>query len=375
MAVMSTIRSLRKPHSSIGLDVGRSAVRAAQLQRAGNGWHVVMLGHWPLAPDDPPACEPPTCDRVASWLRRVRFCGHKTVLGLSPPDVELHAMELPRIENVDPQEFRLAAHHEVERLMSFASGEAQTDLWRVPPSTTARTTAIGVAAPKERVDRLVALCERSGLDCVRVDATACALARFGWVLRGADTAPHDVWGVLDLGDRRSRLIVCVDDRPVLARSFEYGGRAWTQRLADALGVSPKTAEQHKRDRGITPVSREASGPRSEGVLSEMIYNVLRGDLEAVLDELERSYRYVLRSYAPRQPGPLLLVGGGAGMRNLDDWLAGRLGIDVVTPTLRGQPHFDGIDLSRVAGTLREPANGFACAIGLALDTGACDAER
>lgn len=374
MATVSIIRRPRSRFSPIGLDIGASSVRAAQLRWTGGRWTAVTLCHWPLSTGDEQAADAAIWDRLAQWLRRVGFKGRKTVLGLSPPDVELHALDLPSMESATADDISAAAHHEIERLMSFEPGEAETDLWSIPPSKVARTTAIGVAAKKSSVERLVSVCDKARLDCIGVDATACGLARFGWVLRGEPRDQPDVWGVLDLGARRSRLIVCVDAIPVLARSFDYGGQVWTERLAEAMGVTPQTAERHKRDHGISPLSREGdhSGVGT-GVLSEMIYNALRRDLDAMVDELERSYRYVMRSYPQRQLGPLLLVGGGAQLQNLDQWLTQRLGVPVVTPTFGNQPQMDGIDLSRVATGVRDPGHAFACAIGLALHPEQIDA--
>jgi Tfp pilus assembly PilM family ATPase len=97
----------------------------------------------------------------------------------------------------------------------------------------------------------------------------------------------------------------------------------------------------------------------------MIFNVLRRDIEIIVDELERSYRYVLSCFPQRRPGPLLLVGGGSGMRNLDRYIAERVGLEVRIPTL--EAHETGnLRFDQVASALREPISSFACAVGLSL---------
>ena len=94
----------------------------------------------------------------------------------------------------------------------------------------------------------------------------------------------------------------------------------------------------------------------------------------VLEEIERSYQYVLRCYAPRPPGPLLMVGGGAETRNLSALLGGRLGIDVRVPVIDEQNFVGQIDCSLVAAKVREPVHTFASAIGLALISEAFDVQ-
>lgn len=369
--LIAKIPSIRRRYSPVGLDVGGAAVRAAQLRYSGGRWRAITLCHWPIARRDGERLDAVAKNRLAQWLRGIQFHGRRTVIGLSPPDIELHAMELPKVEKAQPEELRNAARLEIERLMSFDSAEAETDLWPVPPSKVARTSAIGVAARKDNIAELMEICQLAGLDCTNVDATPCALARFGRVVRGLSEAASDVWGVLDLGGRRSRLILCVDCVPVLARSFEYGGEAWTRRLAESLGVTERTAERHKCDHGIAQVlrQRERGGDTR---LGEMIYNVLRSDLDGILEEIERSYQYVLRCYAPRQPGPLLMVGGGAETRNLSALLAGRLGIDVRLPVIDDQLLLGEIDCSSLTVKMRESVHTFAGAIGLALIAEASD---
>lgn len=372
--LITRIPSISRRFSPIGLDVGSAAVRAAQLRFAGGRWRATTLSHWPIAQQDAKGLDSVARSRLAQWLRDAHFRGRGTIIGLSPPDVEIHAMELPRVENAEPEELRSAARLEIERLMSFSSAEAEVDLWHIPPSKVARTTAIGVAARKDSVAGLLDICQRANLDCMSVDATACALARFGWVVRGLGDTANDVWGVLDLGGRLSRLILCVDRVPVLARALEYGGQSWTRRLAESLKVSERTAEQHKRDHGIARIARHRD-QNGDSKLGEMIYNVLRRDLDGMIEEIERSYQYVLRCYAPRQPGPLLLVGGGAETRNLTEMLTERLGIDVRVPFIDDELNLGGIDCTQVAGKLREPIHSYASAIGLALASEATDGQR
>ena len=93
----------------------------------------------------------------------------------------------------------------------------------------------------------------------------------------------------------------------------------------------------------------------------MIYGVLKPNLDGLAREIERSYAYVLQSYPDRTAGPLLLLGAGAAMKNLDCFLSDRLGIRVAdAEAFRSE---DRIDFS-AAGT--ERLGSLAGAIGLAI---------
>ncbi len=374
MQLLQKILDKRTVTSPVGLDIGQAAARVAQLQRSGNQWSIALLGTWRLPRESLYTMtsswieNPDFLQQVAQWLKKTTFPNRKTIAGLSYPDVELHPMELPHIpDNGSGEQLKQAAHWEIERLMNFEEGSAETDYWLLPESRTMTSTAIGVAAPKSVLNEINHLCRLGQLDCTGVDATSCALARFGCLLRNPDDTDNDVWAVLDSGSRMARLIICVGETPVLARAFHCGGTSWSMKLAASLSVSNDTAEQHKKDHGITPISRkQQDAGETPSILSGMVYNVLRDDLENIISELERSYRYVLNCFPRRQPGPLILTGGGANLKNLDELLSTRLGIETIIPTAETNNINQRLDLSNAGQLTREPITNFASAIGLAI---------
>jgi Tfp pilus assembly PilM family ATPase len=345
-------------YSCVGLDVGATSLRCAQLKRVRGGWRIHLLASW-LAPTGIPDFRHHESARARAfqWLTELEFTRRQAIAGLSPPDLEHHAMELPPIPAAGAEALQQAAHWEIERLMTYEEGTAQTAFWSLPGGRALRATAIGVAAPRANLDQVLEICRAGRLDCMQVDAASCALARFATLLREPEAA-QEVWGVLDLGLRLTRLVIVVDDTPVLVRAFEMCGERWTQHLAGTLQVTTTTAERHKRDHGLQPPRRGGGGPP----LAEMIFNALRADLDGLVAEIERSFRYVLGSFPKRPPGVLLLVGGGASMRNLPELLTQRLGIPVRAPQFDGSVPL----LEKTSGcTAREPLSAFAGAIGLA----------
>ncbi len=365
--------SVRKGRvTPVGIDVGGDAVRAVQLRRIGDGYVVTRMGSLHLPGDSNlQSNTQAAAKRIGSWLSQMGFRKRDCVMGLSAPDVELHAMELP--DSIKPAQAKQAARWEVERLMSFEEGTATVDYWPIPESRQMTSSAIGVAASPTAFETLQPICERARFRCLRLDATPCALARFGSLYRGP-VSQSDVWGVLDLGARQTRLIICVAQVPILVRSFNKGGQKWTDQLAEALSISSKAAERHKKDHGIGAAKQQRRKNDGEmaagGPVAEMIYNVLREELGGVIAELERSYKYVIRCFSDRPCGPLLLAGGAASMPNLASLLTNKLGIEVVVPSMHNTTAHCQIDFSQVRDQIREPLPEYAAAIGLAIGEGA-----
>jgi Tfp pilus assembly PilM family ATPase len=317
-----------RKHLPIGLDIGDAGLRLAQLRDDGAGLSIYRSAVWtaPLATEcspEHPRGEDAIEEHVSRFVAQSGFAGRAAVTSVCVPVIETHALELPRADNViQPQELLKAATWEIHRLTALDTTSLQTAIWPLPETQRSKATYMGIAAPQAHVRQRLDVCTAARLECGKVDVASCALAGLIWRLRGRP--PKQVWGILDLGYDHTRLAICVDDTPVIMRALEIGGRRWTQLIAEALQVSETTAERNKREFGLAASAEEQAAPGGE--LSAMILGILRGDLQRMSLELERSYEYVLQCYPALTPSDLILVGGGAPLKGLDQYLAGQLGI-------------------------------------------------
>ena len=365
--MISTL-SLQSKTTLIGLDLGTRATRAAQATRSPGRYTVARAVRCEQPDLDPgvPDESRSTAVTLPGSLRPAEFHGKRVRTALNSPDLELHALELPAaVSTGSSAELARVVRWEVERLTTDAGEDLETRHWPLPATTASGPNAIGVAASREKIVAVVAACRQAGLVCTGVDAAAAALCRFGGLLQAWDS--EAVWGILDLGYRLTRLVLCVDDVPVLARNVGGGGAAWTQRIAESLQISPKTAEVQKRDAGLALRGR---GIRAEGgaapptELASIITGVLRTDLRDIALEIKRSYEYVLGCYPGRRAADLVLVGAGAAMKNLPEYLNNALGI-----TVRRASAYSDSDSCRVEYPGGRPSrfDEFALAIGLAVN--------
>ena len=160
---------------SIGLDLGLSALRAAQLRRSGPQWTVTGVGVCGRRSPERGGDENQFAARAARWLEQLGLRGRRVVVGLSPPDIELHAIE--EADAVAEGERLSRAEHaraEIERLTSFDPETIETDFWSLPASPSMRSTAVGVAACREGIETALRICDAAFLDCHQIDATPCA---------------------------------------------------------------------------------------------------------------------------------------------------------------------------------------------------------
>jgi Tfp pilus assembly PilM family ATPase len=358
----------RQRTTPIGLDIGECATRAVQLTRLGDSFRVynAACAERPTVPRGTDRqSESDTVStlagRIESCLSGAEFRGRAVLTALSSPEVEFHSLELPPVDT--PQRAQIV-ECEVKRLSTRQAERVQTGYWALPSLGGSGPNAIGVVVPHDKVSERVELCRRAGLVCSRVDTGATALGRFGRLLNSWTS--EQIWGLLDLSLRQSRLVLCLADVPVLVRTVGAGGDVWTERIAEALGTSARTAEVHKRDNGIAPTARgvrEGSSTPPASELASVLRGILRSALNEMAAEIKRSYEYVLSCYPPRRAADLILVGGGALTRNLSEYLTSALGI----PVCRASAYLDNDSCRLQCGAgRRSTLETSALAIGLAV---------
>lgn len=318
--------------SAIGLDVGTSGIRAVQLKSAPGRIVLQRVLCWEdrqvITGTAETSSPQPRLDQV---LQQESFHGHAAISGLCEPDLQLHPLGLAADVLAGPANtLETTVRAELERLANCEGDSTQVAHWPLPPSRSSGVTALGVITRNEMVQELLDRISQAGLDCCKVDAAACALPAMGRsLLPGSD---QQIWGALDMGYRSARLIVCVGDVPVLARSFDAGGRLWTERIAEVLDISVEAAECHKRDCGIErrekPRDTNTSADLVHQRIAGLLWNSLKQNLQSISSEIQKSYEYVMQCYPDRALGRLILVGGGASSRNLDSHFKSTLGIEV-----------------------------------------------
>ncbi len=145
----------------------------------------------------------------------------------------------------------------------------------------------------------------------------------------------ELWGVLDLGFRRTTLTVVLGRVPVYIRSLSVSADRWTQRLAEAFEVAHAGAERIKRAHGIQPTPRGIRPPQPDqnplGArdTSSVIFGLLREPLDDLIQQINRCFAYVLQNFSDVTASRLLLAGGGANLHGLAEYLERQLAVSVI----------------------------------------------
>lgn len=158
--------------------------------------------------------------------------------------------------------------------------------------------------------------------------------------------------VVDVGADVTSISVCKNQIPYFTSSLPVSGKTFTDALQKGLGVSWEKAEELKAKYGLGKMQKD-----------DMLYNIYNPLLENLAREIEKSLVFYADSIDPNgKVESIILSGGGSLLRHMVDYLAKRLGRQVVL----GNPARGlGISKDLPAEVVRDICP-FATAVGLAM---------
>lgn len=323
-------------NSAITFDVGSAGIRAFQV--AARGSHLtsrdlLQLELSPARPRDDQELPPPDYSRLARLVGQANFTGNQIGLVLSPPDAHFCALRLPKKALAQPEErIRQALVWEVAREMRADASDLEVRHWLLPPGHHQGLNVMAVALPIERALAWHELFARDRLCLRRIAVSPCALVHLA--CRMQTPAENELWGILDLGFRRSTLTVVLGHVPAYIRSLSASSDMWTRRLAEGFEVAHPAAEQIKRVHGMRFAERGFRPPQADQPLlnahdtPSVVFALLREPVDDLVHQINRCFSYVLQNFSDVNATRLLLAGGGANLSGLADYLQVQLDVDV-----------------------------------------------
>jgi hypothetical protein len=286
-------------------------------------------------PAGPPeqAVPPPDYARLTRLVGQGNFTGNEIGLVLSAPEVRFCALRLPKNALAQPaQRIRQALAWEVAREMRTDPSALEVRYWPLPPGHHQGLNVMAVALPIEQALAWHERLARERLHLRRIEVSPCALVHLA--TRMWTPAPNELWGVLDLGFRRTTLTVVLGRVPAYIRSLSVSSDLWTRRVAAGFEVAHAGAERIKRMHGIQPGERGIRPAQRDQTLlgardtPSVIFGLVREPLDNLTSQINRCFSYVLQNFSDVSASRLLLAGGGANLRGLAEYLELQLDVAV-----------------------------------------------
>ncbi|MFH1139343.1 MAG: pilus assembly protein PilM [Pseudomonadota bacterium] len=307
----SFVPGFLKTKSSAAVSVGSGGVRGVRLTRTEFGVRLAAQASHPF-----PLDRPPHASELEDALLKTagEVLGEKTKLttNVRARDAGLHFFKPPFSR---PDKTLRVLPYEAEPLFLKPVEEMVLDYLPLPPAETGELQGVVFGAEPAAAAAVLETMDLAGLDPNVILPDRLGLLLAGSYLFARAQEPR-LRLILDLGAEQTGLALFDDDRPLLVRSFFYGGRNLTYRLAETLGLDFMAAERLK---WATDLAEGTPAPAAE---------VLAEAWAPVIMEIERTLAGGLMGRTDPAEPALVLGGGGAKTPGLRRWLTGRLGLEV-----------------------------------------------
>lgn len=221
------------------------------------------------------------------------------------------AMQLPIMK---PSELDEAVRLEIEQYTPIPITDLYLD-YTVTAKNKENTEVFAVAIPKQIVDSYLDFGRVAGIEIVLMETTMSAAGRLFSLDSNKDLATV----IIDFGSLSSD--VCIYHNNVLVTgTVPAGGLVFTQSIAKNLNISQDEAATIKTRYGLAVSKKQGE-----------ITKAIEPTLTQLCKEIRRMIRYYEERYGTGHPiSQLVMLGGGANMPGLSDYMTNQLRIPVRT---------------------------------------------
>ena len=313
--------------TAIGLDIGTSGVRAAELSLGKAQVTLEKFGQVALPDGAVRDGEVLDVGAVAAAIKQLwahtRFSGKKVVVGVANQKVVVRQVDIPWMP---ADELKRSLAFQVQDFVPMPVEHAVLDFHPLEELTgeggSRMVRGLLVAASRDMVNNALAAVQKAGLSPMMVDLTSFA------VLRAMGSADHLGMGVpvealVDVGARVTNIVVHEGGVPRFVRILLMGGEDITNAVAERMGVPPAQAEAIKQELSIRSTPTATAGPEVQAAT-----RAVESTVAAFVDEVRGSLDYYTATAGSAPIGRLLLTGGGARLGGLAERLTGATRVPV-----------------------------------------------
>jgi type IV pilus assembly protein PilM len=305
----------------VGLDIGSTAVRAAEMSIGSDLPTVLRAAQVALPVGAVELGEVRQPEVVSDALKelwgRGGFKSREVLLGAGNQRVVVREVTLP---SLPPKELKESLGFQVQEFIPMPVDEAVLDydpIGEFEQDGREMIRILLVAAQRAMVDMIVQAATAARLEPVGLDLIPFALVRaVGTGDAGMDLEGAGDEAVIDIGAHVTS--ICVHARQVVrfVRILPSGGRDITLAIARGLGIEDDAAEQLKR------------GEHVEGLDLAEAHRLALSRAGSFVDEIRSSLEFYTAQAQAARIGRVLVTGGGSKLEGLIDVLRERIPVSV-----------------------------------------------
>lgn len=316
----------------LGVDIGGSSIKMVELTNNNGRAQLVTYGFLErsLSGDVKLIDQPEkTAELIKKVLEQSKVVTKRAITALPAAAVYSSIISIPEITKKDlttPKKITEAVEWEAKKVLPMPIEEMVLD-WKLlgneddlkkkevegEKEKLKDVQVLITAAAKEVVQKYIQIFKKSGLELISLETESFALARS---MVGKDKS---LVLLVDIGAVNTDIAVIENTIPLMSRSVSVGGLQISRGIAETLNLKVEQAEQFKRD---------LEGNVQELVGNEILPDVVRQPMQAILDEIQYTINFYLDQ--PENQGKrvekIVLSGGTAKLFNLPKYFTEQLNV-------------------------------------------------
>lgn len=318
----------------VGLDVGTSSVKIIQLKPSGNQWQLAAMGMAEI-PNDSLEVKNQDVQRstiIESIKRVFKESGIKTkkvVTSLSGDSVIIRYVKLPFMT---AEELRGAIQKEAEQYIPLNIDQVVLDfqiLGETQEDGQKKLDVLLVAAKIDVVDQHLSMLKSAGLSPIIIDVDAFALQNAYEINRLEPT--EETVALINLGASLSTINILEGSNTRFTRDIPVAGNDFTKEIQKEFNLKFSEAEELKKSHGAISMEEDDFSLSSVSQKDDRVLRMsdaMTPVLNKLLGEIRRSFDYYETQARKKTVERVILLGGSARLKNVNRFLANKLGIPV-----------------------------------------------
>jgi type IV pilus assembly protein PilM len=302
----------------LGIEFGGWSLKAVEMESRFRRFEILDLHEvrLPLQPADPIAAYRKAVEEL---LAKLPNHPEKVAASLPPTQVALRFIEVPLKQRKKvEQSFRF----ELEDSVPFKLDDSIVEHQIYP--TKEGSLVFSAIAPKRNIQSHLDWLKAAGIDPDWLTFEGMGLVNLYLASLAAKDAEKPVGPVMlmDIGHLKTNIAIVDQNRPELIRSISWGGLALTQSIANSLGLSLEEAEKKK----IASIQLQDDYEPANAEAEELM-GAAANAFSTFLADISHSL-VAFRTQFKGEIGKIMITGGTAKMKGIDNFLNRALGVPV-----------------------------------------------